>query len=82
VLKISHVNLLNLILKESLIPELLQQDCTPENLARELGPLLGETKAAERQRAGMRKALQELGAGQTPPSQRAAQAVLALLAKS
>jgi len=82
VLKISHVNLVNLILNESLIPELLQQDCTPESLARELGPLLDATKAAERQRAGMRKALQELGAGQTPPSQRAAQAVLALLAKS
>ena len=82
VLKISHVNLVNLILNESLIPELLQQDCTPESLARELGPLLDATKAAERQRAGMRKALQELGAGQTPPGQRAAQAVLALLAKS
>jgi lipid-A-disaccharide synthase len=79
VLQISHVNLVNLILNESLIPELLQQDCTPENLARELALLLGPSSAAERQRAAMRKALQELGAGQSPPSHRAAEAVLALL---
>ena len=80
VLKISHVNLVNLILNESLIPELLQQDCTAENLAREISLLLRPSKAAERQRTGMQKALLELGAGQTPPSQRAAEAVLALLA--
>ena len=80
VLKISHVNLVNLILNESLIPELLQQDCTAENLAREISLLLRPSKAAERQCTGMQKALLELGAGQTPPSQRAAEAVLALLA--
>jgi lipid-A-disaccharide synthase len=79
VLQISHVNLVNLILNEGLIPELLQQDCTAENLARELGLLLGPSPAAERQRTGMQKALLELGAGQAPPSQRAADAVLTLL---
>ena len=83
VLKISHVNLVNLILNESLIPELLQQDCTPENLAREIGRLLETphpSPAAQSQRAGLHRALQQLGAGQTPPSQHAADAVLALLA--
>ncbi|MEQ1887987.1 MAG: lipid-A-disaccharide synthase [Alphaproteobacteria bacterium] len=84
VLKISHVNLVNLILNESLIPELLQQECTPENLARELGRLLAPphpSGAALKQRTGMHRALQELGLGQTPPSQRAAQEVLTLLAR-
>ncbi len=83
VLQISHVNLVNLILNESLIPELLQQDCTAENLARELGLLLQTPRpspAAVKQRTGMRRALQELGAGQLPPSLNAAEAVLALLA--
>ena len=82
VLQISHVNLVNLILNESLIPELLQQDCTPENLAREISLLLAPrpSPAAQAQRAGMRRALLQLGADQAPPSQRAAGAVLALLA--
>lgn len=83
VLQISHVNLVNLILNESLIPELLQQDCTAENLALELGQLLQPPRPspdAERQREGMRRALEKLGAGQTPPSLRAAQFVLDLLA--
>ncbi len=83
VLQISHVNLVNLILNESLIPELLQQDCTAENLAHELGLLLQSPRpspAAQLQRAGMHRALQQLGAGQAPPSHRAADAVLALLA--
>lgn len=82
VLQISHVNLVNLILNESLIPELLQQDCTAENLARETSLLLEPSKAAERQRTGMQKVLLELGAGKTPPSQRAAEAALTLLATS
>lgn len=83
VLQIPHVNLVNLILNESLIPELLQQECTPENLARELRLLLGPPRpspAAQTQLAGMRLALQKLGAGQAPPSHLAAKNILALLA--
>lgn len=83
-LQIPHVNLINLILNESLIPELLQQDCTPENLARELRLLMlppRPSSAARMQQAGMRRALTQLGLGQTPPSARAAKEVLALLAR-
>lgn len=83
VLQIPHVNLINLILNKRLIPELLQQDCTPENLARELGLLLAPprpTPQSRIQRAGMQSAMLLLGQGQEPPSLRAAREVLALLA--
>ncbi len=82
VLQIPHVNLVNLILNETVIPELLQEDCTPQNLARALDPLLQSprpSQAAMAQRAGMQRALQELGLGQAPPGLRAAEAILSLL---
>jgi lipid-A-disaccharide synthase len=83
VLQIPHVNLVNLILNQRLIPELLQQDCTPENLARELDLLLTPprpTPESRIQQAGMHSAMQLLGQGQEAPSLRAATEVLALLA--
>lgn len=85
VLQVSHVNLVNLILNESVIPELLQQDCIPQNLAREIGALLQGPRpspATMRQRGGMQRALQELGMGGASPSRRAAQTVLDFLGKN
>lgn len=83
VLRVAHVNLLNLTLDERLIPELLQEDCTAENLSREVAALLRPPRpspAAQVQHAGMRRALKELGEGGASPSHRAAHAVLELLA--
>ncbi len=82
VLNISHVNLINLILDETLIPELLQEACTPANIAGVALQLLRMPRpspASEMQRAGMHRALVALGQGGERPSLRAARAVLAFL---
>lgn len=82
VLKITNVNLINLILNRTLIPELLQQHCTAANIAGAVLSLLRSPRpspAAEAQRIGMRQAISALGMGFKRPSQRAARQVLAFL---
>lgn len=71
---VRFVNLINLILQREVVPERLQYQCTPEILAAEVEKLLGP--AGETQIAAARTALAQLGADGTPPSHRAAQAVL------
>ena len=66
-----------------LVPELLQEDCTPDTLARALATLLEDRSAAAAQRAGFRAVL----AGLRPPdgllpSEAAADAVLGLVEQS
>jgi lipid-A-disaccharide synthase len=77
IVKVPSILLPNLILGERAIPEILQRDCTPENLAAALIPLIGDTP----QRAAQVAALQRLdGLMQLPggeaPSARAARLVL------
>src|SRR5262249_44115740 len=48
-IRVSSVILANLVLGEEVIPEFLQENCTPENLARTLGPLLADTPERKRQ---------------------------------
>lgn len=80
-LKVSHVGLVNLILGKSLIPEMLQENCLPENLMREMQTLLlPDSAQAQRQQEGMRQALSLLGKGGNSPSFRASEAVMELLA--
>ena len=66
----------NLVLGENVVPEFLQEDCTPENLARALVPLLSETPERRRQLEAFAKldAIMEIGVAQ--PSARAAEIVL------
>jgi lipid-A-disaccharide synthase len=71
---VRYVNLINLILQREAVPERLQYQCTPEILAAEVEKLLGPD--GETQIAAARTALAQLGADGTPPSHRAAQAVL------
>lgn len=71
---VRFVNLINLILQREVVPERLQYRCTPEILAAEVEKLLGPD--GKRQIAEAREALAQLGADGTPPSHRAAQAVL------
>ena len=82
VLQISHVNLINLILNESLIPELLQQDCTPENLARELRLLMlpPRPSPAAGGSGGHAPGLSNWGWVRPRPAHAPPKAVLALLA--
>ena len=69
----------NLVLEQRLIPEFIQQDCTPATLLTAVLPLLADSAARERQLAGLALLDQRmrLGAGETP-SGRAARIVLTL----
>jgi lipid-A-disaccharide synthase len=79
--KVRFANLLNIVLDRPAIPELLQRDCTPEQLALELMRLLDDRLAREREIEAYREGLQRLGRGEVSPGLRAADCVLALIAE-
>ncbi len=81
VIKVPYVNLINVILNREAIPELLQHYCTPERLANEIDRLLSSKDATQAQIAACQEALQVLGYGSIEPSLRAADAVLAAIAR-
>jgi lipid-A-disaccharide synthase len=82
IVKAPSILLPNLILGERAIPEILQRECTPENLARALSGLVreGEIRSAQLQALSRLDSLMELPDGDTP-SARAARLVLQTLAK-
>ncbi len=79
--KVRFANLLNIVLDRAAIPELLQNDCNPERLARELTRLLDDRLAREREIEAYREGLQRLGRGEVSPGMRAADCVLSLIAE-
>jgi lipid-A-disaccharide synthase len=70
--------MINLLAGHGLVPELLQQDCTPSRLCATLAGLLTDHEAAGAQRAGFGPALASLAAPHGAPSAAAAARVLAL----
>ncbi|BAJ79387.1 lipid-A-disaccharide synthase [Acidiphilium multivorum AIU301] len=79
-IKVPHVAMINLLAGQELVPELLQDACTPERLSAEIASLLGDPERAAAQRAGFSAALSTLAiAGSASPSEAAATAVLDLL---
>jgi lipid-A-disaccharide synthase len=76
-IRVRFVNLVNIMLDRPLVPELLQADCTPDRLAAEFGRLLDDPAARQAQIDGVTEVARWLGQGDTPPSRRAARAVLA-----
>lgn len=74
VVEVKWIGLANLIAGRGLIPELIQQEATPERLAEEAGRLLQDAEANRAMREGMREVRRALG----PPgaSRRAAEAIL------
>lgn len=75
--RVPTIVLANLVLGENVMPELIQRDATPENLAAALTPLLADTPERRRQTKAFEKldAVMEIGTAQ--PSERAAEIVLA-----
>ena len=63
------------------MPELIQADATPDRLAAALAPLLTDPVQAAAQRAASRTVLDSLRPPSGLPSQAAAAAVIALLAR-
>ena len=76
--KIKYVNLTNIMLNRRVVPELLQADCTPQNIVREILELLKNGDAYEKQMEGFTEVRQYLSCGNQTPSQNAADEVLRL----
>ena len=81
VVKVRQVNLVNLILGETLVVEHLGPDCTPERLAAELVELIGDERVRAAHRDGYDAAMRLLGGGGLSPSLKAADAILAIIAE-
>jgi len=78
-IRVPHVAMVNLLAGEALVPELLQEACTPERLADTLEMLLASAEAGAAQRRGFKSVLASLRPPEGLPSAAAAAAVLELL---
>jgi lipid-A-disaccharide synthase len=78
-IKIRYATLINLLLDRPLIPELLQDQCTPARLAEAVGRLLTDPAVGAEQIEGGRAALAQIGLGGELPSFRAADKILELV---
>ena len=81
--KTKYVSLPNLLADEMLVPELIQEDCNPTNLAEKLSQYLSEDKSAVQNRHVLLQRFAELHQMiQCNADQQAAQAVIDLLERS
>jgi lipid-A-disaccharide synthase len=80
VLKVRQVNLVNLLLGRPLVCELLGPNCTPERLAASLAELVGDERVRAAHRQGYDEAVRRLAVDAVPPSMRAADQILELVA--
>jgi lipid-A-disaccharide synthase len=80
-IRVSSVILANLVIGKDVIPEFLQENCTDENLARALRPLLADTPERRQQVDAFATLDATMATGSQPPSVRAADIVLATMRK-
>jgi len=78
-IKVPHASLVNLLCAREVVPECIQENCTPEKLTEALLPLLQNPASIAAQRQGFTETLAKLRAPEGAPSEAAAQAVLAAL---
>jgi lipid-A-disaccharide synthase len=78
----SSVILANLVIGENVIPEFIQEDCTPENLAASLQEVLADTPMRHRQIEALARLDGIMATGAASPSVGAANVVLATMRKS
>lgn len=76
VIKINSANLINLISGDAVVPEFLQEFCTPHALEGALLPLLRDPATAVAQRNAFIAVMEALGRGGEAPEARAARSVL------
>jgi lipid-A-disaccharide synthase len=74
--RLPSVILANLVIGENVVPELLQEDCTPGKLADALAALVSDTELRRRQIEGFQRLDQIMEIGGTSPSVKAAGLVL------
>lgn len=77
---VSHVCLVNLICQRSVVPECLQKDCNPDTLAKEILPLLMQSKAHKKQKKDLKEVIKALKADK-PFSQKAAETIEKVLSR-
>jgi lipid-A-disaccharide synthase len=78
-IRTSWITLFNIAARRMIAPELIQDACTPENLARATAPLLDDPLRRKAQVAEQADALELMGRGGPDPSDAAADAVIAAL---
>jgi lipid-A-disaccharide synthase len=81
-IKVNSVILANLVIGENVVPEFLQEDCTPEKLAEALRGVLGDTESRRKQLEAFAKIDGIMSTGNQPPSVRAADIVLETMRKA
>jgi lipid-A-disaccharide synthase len=78
----SSVILANLVIGENVVPEFLQEDCTPAKLSAALRDILSHSPLRRRQTEAFAKIDAIMSTGGQPPSARAADIVLAAMRKA
>jgi lipid-A-disaccharide synthase len=78
-INVNSVILANLVIGENVVPEFLQEDCTPEKLSQALREVLGDSALRRKQLEAFARIDQIMSTGNQPPSARAADIVLATM---
>jgi lipid-A-disaccharide synthase len=76
VVRVPSVILANLVIGENVVPEFLQEACTPENLAAALEPLMRDTPQRRTQVAAFARLDRIMGIDNAKPAQQAAEIVI------
>jgi lipid-A-disaccharide synthase len=81
-INVKSVILANLVVGQNVVPEFLQQDCTPDRLSNSLREILSDSPLRRRQLEAFAWIDDIMSTGSQPPSVRAADIVLSMLRKS
>ncbi len=76
---VKSIILANLVIGEDVVPQMLQADCTPQRLAAELLPLIGDTPERQRQLDAFARLDAIMEIGTRSPAGRAADIVLGVM---
>lgn len=79
--RVDTVTLVNLVTETRVVPEFLQQDCTPDLITPALAALLFDRETAAPQHEAAAAAMRALGRGGEPPGLRAARSVLSAVSR-
>lgn len=82
VIRVSSVILANLVMRENVIPEFLQEDCVPGKLAPALKEILTDSPMRQRQLKAFARLDTIMATGQRSPSERAADIVIEVMRES
>lgn len=78
-IQIKFVNLSNILINREIVPELLQENCTVENIVYNTTQLLDKEELYSKQLAGFKEVQQTLGLGEQKPSDNAADKILEII---